>query len=736
MADPDRKKAALLVGNDDYDDERLLRLRGPIKDIYRLQEVLKQPEIGGFDEVRVLFNASRVDIERAISAVFNNKRPDDLVLLYFAGHGVRDLDGDLFLAAKDTRFDLLLGTAVPASFIKKVMGQSRSRRQILILDCCYAGAFDKSSGDPREAIGAPVLTESTFEVHGYGREVLTASAATQLAWENSNLVGAAESGIFTHFLVEGLETGKAAPTDSRTISVEQLYNYAHDKVVATTSNMTPQRWVDRAQGSFIIARNPRHGHTQEKSAPAFELPKDLLRLLDSPDPTAREGGARILGAWLRQQDQVKAYAAKAKLQQMRISDEYVRVRDAIDEALNLAGVVAELEAERSRAADLRNQLDAAADCDQKWKDQTRAQERQLSELVTSFEGERTKAARLEKHLQEAATREQEHTKRVTQLEHQLGAAVEHDQKWKDQAKEQERRLSEVVANVETERTKAAHLEKHLQEATKRDQERSERVTELERQLKYTPKPARAVLGKPQFYAIALLLVIGATGGTFVGYRISPTADTKALEDAYKAIETDKEKITALLGDIAALQSRRDDLTKQLTASQEETKKISQIAQQERESSDEAQRQVSELEALVVGLRKENENLADALKASQGSNVSATVDESKYTVVVHYVDQFPVDNVFSDNLAKFLGNIGFVIPESRKVTQKTRSIRYFYEKDYQAAVRVQEAFSDFITAQCLFVAAQCLTGIELEVKDFTNFPDTKPRPGVIELWVYF
>jgi uncharacterized caspase-like protein len=40
---------------------------------------------------------------------------------------------------------LLTGTAVPASFLTEEMDASRSRRQVLILDCCHSGAFARGA---------------------------------------------------------------------------------------------------------------------------------------------------------------------------------------------------------------------------------------------------------------------------------------------------------------------------------------------------------------------------------------------------------------------------------------------------------------------------------------------------------------------------------------------------------------------------------------------------------------
>lgn len=56
------------------------------------------------------------------------------------------------------------------------MDQSRSRRQVLILDCCNSGAFVQGT---KAQLGGTMGIVSAFQ--GYGRYVLTASDATQFA---------------------------------------------------------------------------------------------------------------------------------------------------------------------------------------------------------------------------------------------------------------------------------------------------------------------------------------------------------------------------------------------------------------------------------------------------------------------------------------------------------------------------------------------------------------------------
>src|SRR3972149_6774475 len=187
-------KYALIIGNNQYNDAKLAQLKTPEADARALARVFRAKNIGNFDEVNTLINQTEVRSRRAISEFLSNKKPEDLVLLYFSGHGVLDGRGSLFLALKDTETRSLNATAISSSFISYEMVSSRSRRQILILDCCNSGAFARGTKGEHKAI-----TETTFEGNGFGRVVLTASDSTQFALEGDQVVTQTDLSLFTHF---------------------------------------------------------------------------------------------------------------------------------------------------------------------------------------------------------------------------------------------------------------------------------------------------------------------------------------------------------------------------------------------------------------------------------------------------------------------------------------------------------------------------------------------------------
>ncbi len=313
------RKFALIVGNSEYEDSSLANLVSPGADVRMLAEILKDSEIGGFDEVVELFNESEVQVRRGIAYLFARKKPDDLLLLYFSTHGILDENGRLFLAARDTQRDLLKATAVSSVYITDEMDNSSSRRQILILDCCHSGAFARGV---KGVLGSSVGTATAFAGNGFGRVVLTATDSTQYAWDGDTAIGRdeANSSVFTRHLIEGLRTGAADEDDDGQISLDELYEYVYQKVLSETPRQTPGKWSYRQQGNLVIARNP---HSGQK---VVSLPEHVQKILESEFPATREGGVRELERYLRGSQAGGAKAAEQALEKIIAEDDSRRVQ--------------------------------------------------------------------------------------------------------------------------------------------------------------------------------------------------------------------------------------------------------------------------------------------------------------------------------------------------------------------------------------------------------------------------
>ena len=245
-------KYALLVGMSEYESRKIKALPGVVKDIEAMQRILRQPEIGGFDDVKLLKNVDTATIQLEIQRLFIEKcKRNDLALLYFSGHGWRDENRYLYFLCKNSIVNSQnqIFNGVSGRFVQEeCMNRSKTKRQVLILDCCFSGAF-------AEGMSAKDLRNEVVDIEGQlggeGRAVLTSSTATQVSFEDE--IG---GGIYTRYLVEGIEKGGADADDEGAITVGELHKYAKRKVQEAKPAMKPEIFAVREGYTIKLAQAP------------------------------------------------------------------------------------------------------------------------------------------------------------------------------------------------------------------------------------------------------------------------------------------------------------------------------------------------------------------------------------------------------------------------------------------------------------------------------------------------
>lgn len=307
---PAERRSALMIATGRYVDEQLARLRAPAQDAAELAAVLGDPQIGGF-EVTALTDRTVHEARVGVEDFLSGRSHDELLVVYLSCHGVRDARGRLFFAAADTRKTHLAATGIESGWLLERLDECRARRQVLILDCCFSGAF---------AAGAKGEADLDLQRHmagqGRGRVVLTASRAGEYSFEGKAFRNGGTNGsVFTSGLVQGLRTGAADHDHDGHVSVEDAYDYAYNYVQAHAAAQTPQRWMYGAEGKIWLARNP----TGRVVTPV-PLPDDIKGGLDSRYPGLRTGAVNELAAWLTDPDPARVMAASVALREVAEHD--------------------------------------------------------------------------------------------------------------------------------------------------------------------------------------------------------------------------------------------------------------------------------------------------------------------------------------------------------------------------------------------------------------------------------
>ena len=258
-------KWALIVGVGKFLDPKLQArpLTYPPADAQALRDLLVHPEIGRFpaSQVHLLTNenAKVAQIREEIGWLRQNAQPNDLVVVYFASHGLsrsQDPNRVSYIAAYDSSLENPAKRyATSIQMIDLVVDLTRelqALRIVLILDTCYSG--DAAAGATENAVATSSVSQTAsfsealklFQT-GAGRVVLTAASADQLSYESAKL----KHGYFTYFLLKALQE------TSGKITVGDLYSRARDSTeTAVRSDMaktqTPLMIAGSAASGIVL----------------------------------------------------------------------------------------------------------------------------------------------------------------------------------------------------------------------------------------------------------------------------------------------------------------------------------------------------------------------------------------------------------------------------------------------------------------------------------------------------
>jgi hypothetical protein len=211
------------------------------------------------DNLTLLVNqeATLTAIRSALGTHLKNKAgSEDMVVIYFAGHGATERDAmspdgdglEKYLLPYGANPEDLYASALPMREISHIFNRIRSERLIFIVDSCYSGASGGrtvSLTEIRATISDAFLDRVTG---GKGRIILTASSANEVSCEKEEL----RHGVFTYFLLEGLR-GKADADQDGQITVDEAYAYVAQKVPQATGQEQHPVRKGSVEGRFVLS---------------------------------------------------------------------------------------------------------------------------------------------------------------------------------------------------------------------------------------------------------------------------------------------------------------------------------------------------------------------------------------------------------------------------------------------------------------------------------------------------
>ncbi|MFE8921456.1 caspase family protein [Streptomyces rochei] len=311
VPDPGRSRA-VVVGIGDYAHADLAAMPAAPAGADRIAALLRDPSVWGLPEDNVITLVSGTTRERILTAVRDAAlATEDTLLVYFAGHGLRDPGERLHLALTDADPDFPQIGTLPYRQLRDLIRHAghRARHRVTVLDCCYsgiAGGMSHATAPTRDEL-ATALDEPTdgdgTHPHGdagggeadavpphpadedrYGDCVLTSAPAESRSFVRPG----ARYPEFTGELIATLEAGIAG--GGPVISLERTWRRVRDRMRARRSP-EPQQFAHNSATHHIHFLN-RSPHAQGEPGAGAPGPGPAAGPGPEPGPPAAHLAAR------------------------------------------------------------------------------------------------------------------------------------------------------------------------------------------------------------------------------------------------------------------------------------------------------------------------------------------------------------------------------------------------------------------------------------------------------------
>lgn len=192
--------------------------------------------------------AQTAQIKNAFRNFVARAKPDDLLLIYFAGCGIHDpTEPDkIYLASYETQMNQLPETALEVSELESLLSANvRSRHTLLLFDVARAGS-EATGLNGSNLISTYLLRLFSKD---QGRSVMVSADLRQVSQERE--MGGRMAGMFTRWMTEAVE-GKADWNRDRLVTVAEIFRYvSHHVRQDTQGSQTPRYRI--AEDSVTLA---------------------------------------------------------------------------------------------------------------------------------------------------------------------------------------------------------------------------------------------------------------------------------------------------------------------------------------------------------------------------------------------------------------------------------------------------------------------------------------------------
>jgi len=250
---------ALVVGISSYEYlPPAAQLRYAHRDAEEFAQFLRTLPGGALppDHIQLLENehATYAEIRAALDTwLVSSVRPEDIVYVFFAGHGVLDDQNDGYFVAHDSDPQNLHATAIPFDEVDRVLStRLRASLVVLVTDACHTGRLGWSTFSAGSASRA---AEPLAKIGQGDRSFLKllSTRPSELSFEDARWDGG--HGVFTHALLEGLR-GDADRDGDHVVRASEAIDFLSRRVPELTGARQHPRVAGTFDGQTAISLAP------------------------------------------------------------------------------------------------------------------------------------------------------------------------------------------------------------------------------------------------------------------------------------------------------------------------------------------------------------------------------------------------------------------------------------------------------------------------------------------------
>lgn len=271
------KRTALLIQNTAFSDAAIADLPASSIDLQALAEVLTDPNGGGY-QVKTLVDRPQQELREELARLYRAQEPEDLVLLVCFGHALLDQFGEIYLAAVDTRVEMIDATGLRLGYLRDQLDRSQSAAKVVLLDCPVTAIYPGG----RDLLNTSAGVLEALAGNRQGRALLTSSDQVEAALGGNGGAGKTEPKPFGRLLVEGFATGAADNNQDGVITPAELHEYLYRETQAQAPSLPPpSKYTSPNAANLRLASN--------RARQPVDLPHELKQALTSPMEWMREG---------------------------------------------------------------------------------------------------------------------------------------------------------------------------------------------------------------------------------------------------------------------------------------------------------------------------------------------------------------------------------------------------------------------------------------------------------------